>query len=301
LKKNTLREESLYKGLFQGSLWLTILSLGAIAVYVFWEGLSFFAEIGTFDFLLGIDWDPINHKDFGILPMIIASIYTTVGAILLSAPLAIGCAIYISEVNGVSWLRDILQMVVAVLAGIPSVVYGLLGVSILVPWVQTLGEGPGLSMLAAIIILAVMILPSIISISQDAIESVSADLKRGSLALGATRWQTIRRVVIPLARPGIVAAVVLSVNRAFGEAMAVKMVIGNIQTMPNLTESYWFGLLSPARTLTTNIIGDIEYAKGLHLQSLFATGAILLLVNILVNYFAYLFINLSSRRLKGKL
>ena len=194
-------------------------------------------------------------------------------------------------------MKKIIQIAIQILAGTPSVVYGLIGIAVVVPWIQKLSQGSGYSILAAIIILSIMILPTIVSISQDAIQSVPSELKQASLALGATRFQTILKVILPVARPGIITAIVLAISRAFGEAMAVKMVTGNIQTMPDCGADKWFGLLSPVRTLTTNIIMDIEYSEGAHRQALFATGAVLFMVIMIVNYFAYLF---RSRLIKGK-
>jgi phosphate transport system permease protein len=232
--------------------------------------------------------------------MIFSSLYITTVSIALSAPIGIGCAIYAAELAD-GKLRGVIQAAVQILAGTPSVVYGLIGLSVLVPWVQQLGEVPGFSILAAVIILAVMILPTIVGIAQDSIQSVPRELREASLALGATRFQTIMKVVLPIAKPGLTAAIVLAVSRAIGEAMAIKMVIGNIQTWPDLSAEAWFGLLSPARTLTTNIIGDIEYARaGSHLEALFATGAVLFVLVMLVNYFAYIFVTRSGLRAGGK-
>jgi len=277
-----------FSNIFKFSLIITVISLVLILLYVFWNGLQLFDKVSPIDFFSKINWEPVGRKEFGILPMIISSFYITLVSVIISAPIGICCAIYAVELANDS-LQKLIQVSVQILAGTPSVIFGLLGLSLITPWIQTISPVPGLSILAAIIILSIMILPTIISISQDAIQSVPKEFKQASLALGATHYQTIFKVILPIAKSGIVTAIVLAISRAFGEAMAVKMVIGNIQTMPNFDSSHWFGLLSPARTLTTNIIGDIEYAReGSHLQALFATGTILFLVIMIVNYFAYL-------------
>ena len=166
--------------------------------------------------------------------------------------------------------------------------FGLFGLAFIVPLIQSVSDVAGLSILAAIIILSIMILPTIISISEDAIRAVPKELKESSIALGTTKWQTIYGTVLPASSSGLITAIILSVGRAFGEAMAVKMVIGNTQTMPDFSLNTGFGLLSLARTLTTNIIGDIEYAEpGLHMNALFATGSILFLFIIATNAIAY--------------
>ncbi len=290
----------LFEIIFRLSLIVTIISLALITIYIFVNGLQSFKTVNPANFFFGIDWNPNSFKSpsFGILPMILASFYITFASLLLSAPIGIACAIFASELASGTF-KKFIQASVQILAGIPSVVYGLIGFSLLVPWIGTLANVTGYSIMAAILILAVMILPTIVSISQDAIQSVPNELKQASLALGATRFQTIYKVVLPVARPGMITAVVLGISRAFGEAMAVKMVIGSIQTMPNLSPETWFGLLSPARTLTTNIVSDIEYAsEGAHRASLFMTGAVLFIVVMIVNYCAYLFRAKKEKRKK---
>lgn len=295
-----LRLERLAKVVFRSSLIITIIFLVLITFYVLVNGLKLFGSISPVDFLFGRDWDPVNQSLYGILPMIITSVYITIASIIVATPLGLGCAIFTSEIR-IKFIKNVVQSAVSILAGIPSVVYGLIGYSLLVPYIQALGpESSGYSMLAAICILSVMILPTILSISQDALKNVPKELYRGSLALGATRFQTITKICLPIARPGIVAAIVLAVSRAFGEAMAVKMVLGNIQTMPNMGPNHWFGLLSEARALTSNIILEIEYAySGTYLESLFATGAVLFLITMLVNYCAYVFVR-KTKKIKKK-
>jgi phosphate transport system permease protein len=284
--KNKAAQEA-FPVIFKLCLLFTLFILGLIFLYILWNGLQLFLHVNPLKFFFGLDWEPVNQKKFGIFPMILSSFFITFASTLISAPIGIMCAIFSAEMAKGA-LQKAIQASVQILAGTPSVVFGLLGLTIITPWIQTLSDVSGLSMLAAIIILSIMILPTIVSISQDAISSVPKEIKQASLALGATSFQTIFKVILPFAKPGIVTSIVLAISRAFGEAMAVKMVIGNIQTMPNFSQNTWFGLLSPARTLTTNIIGDIEYAReGLHLQALFATGAVLFVAIMLANYIAY--------------
>lgn len=269
---------------------VAVIMLVLIALYIFYNGMRLFTVVSPKDFLFGYDWEPVTQKLFGILPMIITSNYVTFGALFISAPLGIACAIFLAEIAPPS-VQKIIRPAVQLLAGIPSVVFGLFGLAFIVPLIQASAEVAGLSILAAIIILAIMILPTIISISEDVIRAVPRELKESSIALGTTKWQTLYGTVIPASSSGLITAVVLALGRAFGEAMAVKMVIGNTQTMPDFSLNSWFGLLSVARTLTTNIISDIEYAEaGPHLNALFATGAILFVFIIITNGLSYAFL-----------
>ena len=296
--KSALNSDRVFEALFKACLLATIIFLSLITIYIFWNGVQMFNGVSAKEFFLGINWEPVSRKEFGILPMIIASFYITAASVLISAPLGVACAIYAAELAPAS-LKKTIQIAVQILAGTPSVVYGLIGISLIVPFVQQLGEVTGYSILAAIIILSIMILPTMVSVSQDAIQSIPRELKEASLALGATHYQTIIKVILPLAKSGIITAIVLSVSRAFGEAMAVKMVTGNIQTLPDFGFDKWLGLLSPARTLTTNIIIDIEYSQGLHQKALFATGAVLFILIMIVNYFAFLLRNNNSLTKRG--
>lgn len=276
--------------LFFLSAVIAVVSLFLITIYVFYNGIKIFEFVSLKDFLFGFDWEPVTSKLFGIFPMLITSFYVTFGALIISAPLGIACAIFLAEIAPLK-AQEIIRPAVQLLAGIPSVIFGLFGLAFIVPLIQRFAEVAGLSILAAILILSVMILPTIISISEDVIRAVPKELRESSIALGTTKWQTIYGTVIPAASSGLVTAVILALGRAFGEAMAVKMVIGNTQTMPDFSSDSWFGLLSLARTLTTNIIGDIEYAEpGAHLSSLFATGAILFIFIILTNGISYIFL-----------
>ncbi len=258
--------------------------LALIAFFIFEEGLPLIWKIGPKAFILGERWVP-SQGSFGILPMIAGSFWVTVGALLLGIPLGLACAIFLCE-----WTPPMAAMVlrptIQVLAGIPSVIYGFWGLIVLVPLVRNYLGGPGLSILSGSMILGFMILPTIISISEDSLKALPPSYKAGALALGATHWQTIWRVLIPAARSGIVASIILGMGRALGETMAMIMILGNAVKMPK-------SILDSARTLTTNIGIEMGYATGDHRHALFATGVILFLIIMGLNSLA---IFLSRRR-----
>jgi phosphate transport system permease protein len=252
---------------------LSFVILLAIAVFTFREALPAFREIGLTHFLFGTVWRP-GIGEFGILPMIIGSLAVTAGAVVIAVPLGVACSILLAEVAS-SRTRQLLRPAVELLVGIPSVVYGLVGLILVVPLIRQIG-GAGFSVAAASIVLAAMILPTIISISEDSIRAVPRIYKEGSLALGATQWQTVWRVMLPAARSGIVASIVLGIGRAVGETMAMIMVIGTAVMIPTSP-------LDPARTLTGGIAVEINYAAGLHRSALFAIGVVLFVLIILIN------------------
>ena len=254
----------------------SVLVLLAIIVFIFKEGLPAFQQVGVFKFLFGTDWNP-DYNTYGILSMIVGSLYVTFGALIIAVPLGIGCAILLAEVAPPK-VRLILRPAVELLVGIPSVVYGLVGLILVVPAIRRIG-GNGFSVAAASIVLAAMVLPTIISISEDAIRAVPRGYKEGSLAMGATHWQTIWHVLLPAARSGISAGIILGMGRAIGETMAMIMVIGNSLNMP-------VSPLDPARTLTGNIASEALYATGEHMSALFATAVVLLFLIMLLNSIA---------------
>jgi len=261
---------------------ITILAL--ITFFIFGEGLPLIWKIGPKSFLLGERWVP-SQGEFGILPMIVGSFWVTFGALLLGIPLGLACAIFLCEWTP-PWAGMILRSAIQVLAGIPSVVYGFWGLVVLVPLIRNFLGGPGLSILSGSLILSIMILPTIISISEDSLKALPPNYKAGAFALGATHWQTIWRVLIPAARSGIVASIILGMGRALGETMAMIMILGNAVKMPS-------SILDSARTLTTNIGIEMGYASGDHRQALFAAGVILFLIIMILNTLA---IVLSRRR-----
>jgi phosphate transport system permease protein len=223
---------------------------------------------------------------FGILPMIIGSLAVTLGAMILAIPLGLGCAVLLAEVAP-HRVRQFLRPAVEILVGIPSVVYGLVGMLLLVPLIRQIG-GTGYSVAAGALVLTAMVLPTIISISEDSIRAVPRRYKEGALALGATHWQTIWHVLIPAARSGITAGIILGMGRAIGEAMAMIMVTGNAVQIPNSP-------LDPTRTLAGGIAVEINYASGLHENALFAIGVVLFILILAINSIAILAIRRGRR------
>jgi phosphate transport system permease protein len=250
----------------------------AIGIFTFIAGLPAFQQIGVFNFLFGIEWRP-GQDLFGILPMIIGTLCVTIGSMLLAIPLGIACAILLAEVAPYR-VKQLIRPAVELLVGIPSVVYGLVGMMLIVPLVRHLG-GTGFSILSASIVLMAMVLPTIISISEDSLRAVPEGYKEGALAMGTTQWQTIWHVLVPAARSGIMAGIILGMGRAIGETMAMIMVIGNSVIIPTSP-------LSSARTLTGNIAVEIMYAAGLHENALFATGVVLFVLILILNSIAVL-------------
>jgi len=280
-RKNELKEK-LAHYLFLFNATVAIISVAAIAFFVFYRGLQPFipgnAE-GTYsliDFLTGLEWRPGEGK-FGILYMIVGSLLATTGAIVLGVPIGILTAVFIAELAP-KWIRTVIKPAVELLAGIPSVIYGLFGLGIIVPAIMQLSSQPqGQSLLAVILVLMIMILPTVITITESAIKAVPDSYREGSLGLGATKLYTVFRVVLPAAKSGILAGVVLGIGRAIGETMAVMLVAGNpIAGLPT-------SIFSPVRPLTTNIAMEMSYAFGLHQEMLFATGVVLFTFIIIIN------------------
>ena len=247
-----------------------------ITVYLVAAGIPAIREIGLGKFLLGKKWaSTAAEPSYGILPFILTSIYGTAGAMLLGVPVGFLTAVYLSKAAPPK-VKAVMETAVSLLAGIPSVVYGLVGMLVLVPGVRKLfGVPDGASLLAAIVVLAVMILPSIVKVSVTALDAVPQEYEDASLALGATPVETYFRVSVPAARSGVAAAVVLGVGRAIGEAMAVMMVSGNVPNMPSLFQS--------VRFLTTAVASEMSYASGLQRQALFSIALVLFLFIMLIN------------------
>jgi len=262
----------------------SIFILALITFFIFEEGIPLILKVGPKLFLLGEKWIPSKGL-FGIFPMIVSSFWVTFGSLLLGIPLGLACTIFLSELIPPS-LGTLFRPAIQLLAAIPSVIYGFWGLVVLVPLIRNHLGGPGLSILAGSLVLSFMILPTIITISEDALKALPPSYKAGALALGATHWQTIWRVLIPAARSGIVASVILGMGRAIGETMAMIMILGNAVKMPT-------SFLDSARTLTTNIGIEMGYASGDHRQALFATGIILFFIIMALNTLA---IFLSRRR-----
>ena len=247
-----------------------------ISIYLIVAGIPAIREIGLTRFLFGKTWAATAARpQYGILPFLLTSVYGTAGAIVLGVPVGFLTAVYLAKLAP-KRVKNVMEAAVSLLAGIPSVVYGLVGMLILVPGIRRLlGLADGASLLAAMIVLAIMILPSIIKVSVTALEAVPAEYENASLALGATPIETYFRVSVPAAKSGIAAAVVLGVGRAIGEAMAVMMVSGNVANMP--------GLFRSVRFLTTAIASEMSYSGGLQRQALFSIALVLFLFIMLIN------------------
>ena len=289
MKKNKVFETAVH-GVF---LLLGLITVGCvllITVYLIVSGLPAIREIGLKDFLFGQEWaSTAKEPKFGILPFILTSVYGTAGAIVIGVPVGFFTAVYLSKLAG-KRVRAVMESAVSLLAGIPSVVYGLVGMLILVPAVRKIFHVPdGASLLAAIIVLAIMILPSIIKVSVTALDAVPPEYEDASLALGASPVETYFRVSVPAAKSGIAAAVVLGVGRAIGEAMAVMMVSGNVPNMPSLFES--------VRFLTTAVASEMGYAAaGLQRQALFSIALVLFLFIMLINAALNFFLKRSKEK-----
>jgi phosphate transport system permease protein len=256
----------------------SILVLTSITFFIFKEGAPFVYKVGLANFF-STEWHPTAGR-YGISYMIVGSAVVTAGALVFGVPLGIACAVVLGEMAGHK-TRALLKPAIEILAGIPSVVFGFIGISVVLPWIREYLGGPGASGLAGALILGVMILPTIIAISLDALRAVPRSYREASLAMGATEWQTIWRVVLPAARSGILAAVILGIGRAVGETMAVVMVTGNAVQLPHSP-------LDPLRTLTANLALEMAYASGDHRAALFATGVVLFVVIVGLNTVAAL-------------
>lgn len=255
---------------------IAIAAVALICVFLFKNGIPAMREIGLFDFLLGMEWAPSDEPaSYGIFPMILGSIYVTAGAIIFGVPIGIMTAVFMARYCP-NKLYKILKPAVDLLAGIPSIVYGFFGLVVLVPLISNLYGGTGNSIMTASVLLGIMILPTIIAISESAIRAVPIHYYEGSLALGATKERAIFRTVLPAAKSGILAGIVLGIGRAIGETMAVIMVAGNQARMP-------VDILKGVRTLTANIVIEMGYAADLHREALIATGVVLFIFILLIN------------------
>lgn len=266
--------ERIMKTVFLASACVSIIAVILICIFLFVSGVPAIKEIGFADFLLGMSWKP-GQDLYGIFPMIIASIYVTAGAVAVGVPIGIMCAVFLARYCP-DRLYKILKPAVDLLAGIPSIVYGFFGLMVLVPFVQENTGGAGKSLLTASVLLGIMILPTIISVSESNIRAVPEQYYEGAVALGATRERSIFRTVLPAARMGILAGVVLGIGRAIGETMAVVMVCGNQAILPE-------SITSGVRTLTANIVLEMGYASGLHRDALVATAVVLFVFILIIN------------------
>lgn len=279
---NRVKEKGM-KMVFLIAACTSVLAVLLICIFLFANGLPTIAQIGPLKFLFGQEWKPSNNK-FGILPMIVASIYVTGGAILVGVPIAVLTSVFMARYCPKK-IYGVLKSGIELMAGIPSIVYGFFGLVLIVPLIRDVFGGPGASMLAAIILLGIMILPTIVGVTEAAIRGVPESYYEGSLALGATKERSIYAVMLPAAKSGILAGIVLGIGRAIGETMAVVMIAGNQPRMPK-------GLLKGVRTMTMNIVTDMGYATGLHRQALIATAVVLFVFILIIN----LSLSLLNRR-----
>ena len=275
--KKRARREKVMEYVFLTAACMSILCVALICVFLFANGLPAMGEIGVFKFLSGKRWKP-GADIYGIFPMILGSIYVTAGALALGVPIALLTAIYLAFFCPKNLYR-IVKPAVELLAGIPSVVYGFFGIVVLVPMVRALGEkwdGSGNSMLTASILLAIMILPTIIGVSESNIRAVPMSYYEGSLGLGATHERSVFFAVLPAAKQGILAGVVLGIGRAVGETMAVVMIAGNQPILPD-------SIFSGVRTMTANIVMEMGYATDLHREALLGTAVVLFVFILIIN------------------
>ena len=256
-----------------------VLALSVIVIFLLIQGMPAFQEIGVWKFITGMTWRP-SADQYGIAPMIAASLLATAGAALLGGLIGLMCALLLADVAP-KVLGNVIRPLINLLAGIPSVVYGFFGLMVVVPWITATFGGTGNSLLAVILILSAMILPTMVSLSETAVRAVPQAYREGSLALGATRMQTLFKVTLPAAKSGVLNAIVLSIGRAIGETMAVILVAGNRVAMPH-------SILDPVRPLTANIALELSYASGLQEKALYATGVVLLLFIVIINITAHI-------------
>lgn len=267
-------KEKIMHLVFLFSACVSVLAVVVICLFLFVNGVPAIAEIGVFDFILGQSWKPLEGQ-FGIFPMIVGSLYVTAGAILIGVPIGLLCAVYLAKFCPPKLYR-ILKPAIELMAGIPSIVYGFFGLMVIVPAMQNIFGGSGKSMLTTSILLGIMILPTIIGVAESAIRAVPESYYEGSLALGATEERSVFFAVLPAAKNGITAGVILGIGRAIGETMAVVMVCGNQTILPQ-------GITSGIRTLTANIVLEMSYATDLHLDALIATAVVLFVFILIIN------------------
>ena len=267
-------KENLMHGVFLGAACVSILAVALICIFLFANGIPAIFEIGPLNFLGGMRWKPLNDI-YGIFPMIVGSIYVTAGAIIVGVPIGILCAVFMARFCPKK-IYPVLKPMIELMAGIPSIVYGFFGLVVIVPLMQDIFGGSGKSVLTASILLGIMILPTIIGVSESAIRAVPESYYEGALALGDTHERSVFRAVLPAAKSGIMAGVILGIGRAIGETMAVIMVAGNQAVIPG-------SLLAGVRTLTANIVLEMGYAAGLHREALIATGVVLFVFILIIN------------------
>lgn len=273
---NNKKTEKFMKSVFIISSLVSIVSILLICIFIFRGGVPFIKEYGLKNFLLGREWKPSNSPPiYGILPMILGSFYVTLGACIVGVPIGVMTSVYMSHFSPKK-IYNILKPSINLMAGIPSIVYGFFFLTVVVPIIRDIFGGTGMNFITASILLGVMILPTIIGISESALKAVPREYYEGSIALGASHEASIVKVVIPAAKSGILASIILGVGRAIGETMALILVAGNQARMPN-------GITKGFRSLTTNIVMDMSYASGTHREALIATAVVLFVFILILN------------------
>lgn len=273
VSRATYLKEAALKNLFLLCAFVAVMGVALIFLFVGWRGWPAFAEVGVWNFLSGEAWSP-GAGEYGILPFIYGTLVVMAGALVLGTPLAVGTAIFLTEIASPR-VRSIVRPAVELLAGIPSVIYGFFGLMILRPVVAQMSDGLGFGAVTGWIILAIMIVPTIATLSEDALRSIPPGIREASYAMGATTWQTIHKVLVPAAKLGIIDAIILGMGRAIGETMAVLMVVGNAPVIPG-------SITEPIATLTTQIVMDMPYATDLHRTALFGMAIILFIASMLL-------------------
>jgi phosphate transport system permease protein len=273
VSRSTYVKEWLLQALFFVCAFAFVLAVALIFIFVGWKALPIFTDYGFWRFISGTTWSA-STKEFGILPLIAGTVLVTLGALALGTPLAVGTAVFLSDVASPR-VRSFVRPAVELLAGIPSIVYGFFGIILLRAIVAEFSGTLGFGAFSAWIVLAIMIVPTIAALSEDALRSIPEGIREASYAMGATQWQTIYKVVIPAAKIGIIDAIILGMGRAIGETIAVLMVVGNAPVFPK-------GFFAPLSTITSQIVMDMPYAVGLHRTALFAMAAMLFVFSMLL-------------------
>ncbi|MGV8082493.1 MAG: phosphate ABC transporter permease subunit PstC [Coriobacteriia bacterium] len=273
VSRRTYVKEWLLGALFFMCAFAAVLAVALIFLFVGWKAVPIASEYGIVKFVSGMVWSP-SAGEFGALPLIAGSVIVTFGALVLGTPLAVGTAVFMSEIAPPK-VRAVVRPAVELLAGVPSVVYGFFGIVMLRPLIADWTESLGFGALTTWIVLAVMIVPTIATLSEDALQSIPVGIREASYAMGASTWQTIYKVVVPAAKIGIFDAIILGMGRAIGETMAVLMVVGNAPVFPK-------GITAPLATLTSQVVLDMPYSVGLHRTALFAMAAMLFIFSMLL-------------------
>ena len=290
--KNTHKQDrisSIFEKIFLFCAVVSIISVVVISLYMIISGFPAIKEVGLFNFLFGTEWNPTGkNPSFGILPMILSSICATLGAIIIGVPVGVLTAVFLSEIANKK-MANFIRPFIEILAGVPSVIYGFVGLILVGPFIANVfGLSYGACLFTGMLVLAIMILPTIVTISEDSLRALPNEYKEASLGLGATKIQTIFKILIPAARSGITTGIVLGIGRAIGETMAVIMVTGNSVNLPEL-----FGSV---RLMTSGIVSEMSYAVGTHREALFAIGLVLFVFIMIINFVLNVILNKADKK-----